>query len=250
MGRRSNSGRDGTLVDTWTWKYRGVEEEISAHLRGEEEDPHGAEGDMRRGEDKRSLLVKEQVIKIEVRLLKNLADEDLPRTVKSVEFAVICRELDIRLVGSDIEALRVALWAKLEKAHEIAWERWYLVQIASAQSFVGDLETGFALSQNTVYRGVASDGTVLLREYERGRTFGPWRYKPWPAEYEDRGGHVLACIPATEANDAALAEFRSRILELQRRLSDLVKPAVIFQTLANLSAVGLPAPEGRAEVDD
>ncbi|ABM97051.1 hypothetical protein [Methylibium petroleiphilum] len=249
MARKSNNGRDGALIDTWTWKYRGIEDDLSAHLRGEEDEPHGADGEMHRSEDKRPLLVKEQVIKIEVRLLKDLADEALPRTVKAVEFAVICRELDIRLVGSDIEALRVALWAKLEAAHEITWERWYLVQIASAQSFVGDQETGFALSQNTIYRGVTRDGTLLMREYERGRTFGPWRYKPWPGEYQDKGGHVIACIPATSANDKALSEFRSRILELQRRLSDLVKPAVILQTLANLSAVGLPAPtrEGDAE---
>lgn len=249
MARKTNNGRDGVLVDTWTWKYRGIEADLGAHLRGEEEGPQGSEGEMHLSEDKRPLLVKEQVIKIEVRLLKELADEALPRTVKAVEFVVICRELDIRLIGSDIEVLRVALWAKLEKEHEIAWERWYLVQIASAQAFVGDQETGFALSQNTIYRGVARDGTLLMREYDRGRTFGPWRYKPWPGEYQDKGGHVLACIPATSANDKALSEFRARIIELQRRLSELVKPAVILQTLANLSAVGLPAPsrDGGAE---
>lgn len=248
MARKSNNGRDGLLVDTWTWKYHGVESDLGAHLRGEEEEPQGRDGEMGRGEDKRPLLVAEQVIKIEVRLLKALADEGLPRTVKSVEFAVICSELGIRLIGSDIEALRVALWAKLEKAHEIIWESWYLIQIASAQSHVGDRETGFALSQNTIYRGVAKDGTVLMREFERGRYSSPWRYKPWPGEYQDKGGHVIACIPATQANDAALAEFRARIVELQRRLSDLVKPELILRTLANLSAVGLPAPTwGEAE---
>src|SRR5687767_10040298 len=145
MGRKSNNGRDGALVDTWTWKYRGIESELGAHLRGEEEEPDGPEGELERSEDKRPQLVKEQIVKIEVRLLKELSDEELPRTVRSVEFAVVCRELDIRLVGCDIEALRVALWAKLERKYEITWEPWYLVQIASAQSFVGECETGFSL---------------------------------------------------------------------------------------------------------
>lgn len=244
MARKANNGRDGVLIDTWTWKYQGVEDSISAHLCGQESEPIDADGSMHPAEDRRHLLVKEQVLKIEVRLLKEFKDEELPRTVKGVEFVVVCAVLGIRLVGPDIEALRVALWAKLEKAHEISWERWYLVQVAAAQSFKGDFEVGFALSQNTIYRGVAKDGTVLMREYERGRSFGPWRYKPWPGEYQDKGGHVIACIPATPENEKALDEFRDRIRELQRRLSDMVKPQVILKTLANLAASGLPAPVG------
>ncbi len=242
MARKSN-GRDGILVDTWTWKYKGVESSLAAHLRGEEAEPCGKDGELEASEDRRHLLVQDRVIKVEVRLLKAYCDEDVPRTVKGVEFAVVCDELGIRLIGPDIEALRVALWGKLEKEHEIAWEPWYLVQIASAQSFVGDAEVGFALSQNTIYRGKAKDGTVLMREFDRSRTAGPWRYKPWPGEYQDKGGHVIACIPATPANDKALDEFRERIRELQRRLSELVKPHLILHTLANLAASGLPAPE-------
>ena len=238
---RSNNGQ-GLLVDTWYWKYKGVESELSAHLRGEEAEPEGSDGEMVGSEDQRPKLVKDQVLAIEVRMLKELAAEQLPRTLRSVEFSVTCKAVGIRLVGSDIESLRVALWSKLEAHYKIEWEQWYLVQIASAQSFKGDFEVGFSLSQNTIYRGVALDGTVLMREYERGRTFGPWRYKPWPGEYQDKGGHVIACIRASETNRKALDEFRARIRELQERLSDLVKPAVIQETLANLAAIGLPAP--------
>ena len=243
MAKRTN-GRDGVLVDTWVWKYHGIAENLSAHLRGEETDLAGADSHAKVSEDRSKLLVKDQVLKIEVRLLKQFNGDEVPRTVKGVEFAVVCAELGIRLVGPDIEALRVALWAKLEKEHEIQWETWYLVQIASAQSFAGEREVGFALSQNTVFRGVAKDGTILMREFDRGRTFGPWRYKPWPGEYQDKGGHVIACIPATAENDRALDEFRGRIRELQRRLSDLVRPHVILQTLSNLASSGLPAPDG------
>lgn len=60
---------------------------------------------------------------------------------------------------------------------------------------------------------------------------------------------MIACIPATESNDAALDEFRARILALQTRISDLVKPAVILETLANLAGTGLPAPIKLAKLD-
>src|SRR3989344_4537160 len=46
----------------------------------------------------------------------------LQKMEDSVEFVVICQELNIRLTGSYIEVQRVALWAKLEKAYEIKWE--------------------------------------------------------------------------------------------------------------------------------
>lgn len=246
---KKNNGQNGVLIDKWTWKYNGVEDGLSAHLRGEEVEPQGSEGH-RNSADMRHMLVKEKEVAIEVRLLKEFDDGTLPRTVNAVEFVVICPELNIRLTGSDIEVLRVALWAKLEKAYEIQWEPWYLVQIASAQSFRGDLETGFALSQNTIYRGIGHDGAVLMREFDRSRTSGPWRYKPWPGEYQMENGNVLACIPATSKNDKALSEFRARIRELQARLSELVKPEVINQTLANLAAIGLPAPSKSPAIDD
>jgi hypothetical protein len=242
MARKSNNGADGFLVKKWQWKYQGVEADLSSHLCGEDEEPVGQKGAMERTEDKRPLLVKEQVLDIELRLLENLSDDSLPRTVKAAEFKLVCKALDLCVVGTDIEALRLAMWAQLEKAHEIKWEKWYLIQIASAQSFKGDFEVGFALSQNTIYRGVAKDGTILMREFERGRSFGPWRYKPWPGVYQDKGGHVIACIQGTAANDAALDEFRDRIRALQKMIGDLVKPDVILSTLANLSGIGLPAP--------
>lgn len=244
--RKGSNGADGLLIDTWHWKYQGVEAALSPHLRGEEAEPHVAEGQMESSEDKRDQLVKEQVLAIEVRMLKKLSDEQIPRTVKGVEFKVSCKALGISLIGTDIEILRTALWSKLEIAHEIKWEKWYLVQIASANSFKGDLEVGFALSQNTIYRGVAKDGTILMREYDRGRTYGPWRYKPWPGAYQDKGGHVIACIPGTSANDDALDEFRDRIRALQKKISDLVKPEAILATLANLAGIGLPAPDNKS----
>ena len=250
MARKDNNGK-GALLDKWVWKYQGIDDELSPHLRGEEEEPHGPEG-MRRSEDRRAKLVADKHVELEVRMLKTYASEALPRTIKAVEFSVTCKELGIELIGTDIEVLRQAAWAKLEKQFKINWEAYYLIQIAGAQAHVGDFEVGFSLSQNTIYRGVTHDGSVLMREYERGRTFGPWRYKPWPGEYQDKGGHVIACIPATKQNDKALNEFRERIRELQARLSDLVRPEVILATLENLAMTGLPVvsrPQIESDID-
>lgn len=71
----------------------------------------------------------------------------------------------------------------------------------------GDRETGSALSENTIYKGTARDGSVLMREFDRGRTLGLWRYEPWPKEYENRAGHVVACTRARSKNIKAMQEF-------------------------------------------
>lgn len=196
--KRSGDSRKGILVDTWKWKTKTLDSEISAHLRGEDDEPKGPDAEMTRSEDRRPQLVEDKVLNVEVRLMKKFsAYGDNEGQLNAVEFQVRCDEIGLVLVGSDIEVLRTAAWAKLEERFKIAWERYYLVQIASAQSFKGDYEVGFALSQNTIFRGVAHDGTVLMREYDRGRTSSPWRYRPWPQAYEERPGHAIACIKDT-----------------------------------------------------
>lgn len=190
-------------------------------------------------------LATERKIPIEVRLLKRYEEGTLPRAVKSVEFRVVSKELGLSVIGSDIEVLRQVVWSKLEKEFKIRWEPWYIVQIAPASSYRGEIETGFSLSQSTVFRGVAKDGSVLLREYDRSRNLGHWKYRSWPEEYHDERGNLLACIPATEANEQALDDFRDRINELKKRLARLVNPQHIENTLRDLSGVGLPSPEAK-----
>lgn len=235
MARSSNNGRDGLLIDTWHWRHVGLVDQLADGLKGEGDDPVDGAGTAVK-------LEKDQVLDLEVRLLKEFQSTALPRPVNAVEFVVICKEIGLRLQGTDIEALRQAAWSKLEKEYEIKWEEFYLISIASARSFKGDYETGFALGQNTIYRGVTKDGSVLMRERDKSRNYSSWKYAPWPGEYVEKDGDVLACIPATKANDAALKEFRERIRELQDRLAELVRPEKIVQTLANLSGLGLPAP--------
>lgn len=235
MARSSKNGKDGLLIDTWHWRHVGLVDQLASGLRGEDDDPVDGPGETVK-------LEKDQILNLEVRLLKEFDSTALPRPVNAVKFVVICKEIGLRLQGTDIESLRQAAWSKLEKEYEIKWEEFYLISIASARSFKGDYETGFALGQNTIYRGVTKDGNVLMRERDKSKYHSAWKYAPWPGEYVEKNGDVLACIPATKANDVALREFRERIRELQDRLAELVKPEKIVQTLANLSGLGLPAP--------
>lgn len=50
---------------------------------------------------------------------------------------------------------------------------------------------------------------------------------------------MTACIPASELNQKAMEEFRSRIVALRKILQDLVKPVAIVGTLADLSDIAL-----------
>lgn len=243
MARHKSSNGAGVLVDTWYWTYKGVESELGKHLRGREAQEEG-DDPLNEAPEQAPLLVKDQKVAIEVRLLKEFAQGDsVPASVKAVEFVAINKDLNLRVQGTDIEAIRVAVWSKLEAEFKIEWEPYLLIEIDREGRYYRGRSEGFSLTEITVYKGVARDGTVLLREYDSGRTSSIYKYRPWPGEYQTTNGKVVACIPATKANEESMENFRARINELRQRLEDMVKPDVILQTLANLSASNLlPAP--------
>lgn len=233
---RQNNGK-GTLVDTWYWDFPGID------LVGSLDHPESEEAEVH-AHERAKQLVKGQKIPLEVRLIKQYNGEGgAQQTPKAVEFSVTCPMLNLSVSGTDIEALRTAMWSMLESTYKIEWERYLIVVIAGAASHQAQIETGFALGTSSVYKGTAPDGTVLLREYDRGYGRSTWKYRPWPGEYSNKNGDVLACIPATEKNEIAIEEFRASIMTLKHRLQALVKPESIQETLENLSKIAmLPAP--------
>jgi hypothetical protein len=236
MARQSNG--KGTLVDTWYWDFPGID------LVGSLGHPE-ADEDEGNAHERAKKLVKGQKIPVEVRILKHYTGEGgAQQTPKAVEFSVSCPALNLSATGTDIEALRVAMWSMLEKTYKIQWERYLIVAIGNAHGFQATVETGFALGTSSVWKGVAPDGTIILREFDHGgNRFSNYKYRPWPGEYSNKDGNVLACIPATEKNEAAIEQFRASILTLKERLQELVKPEQILQTLENLSNIAmLPAP--------
>lgn len=247
MARGKSSNGKGVLVDVWHWTYKGVEADLSTHLRGrsataETDDPLGE------APEQAPLLVKDQKVEIQLRLLKQFDQTDsAPASVRSVELAASNDTLGIYVQGTDIEVIRTAVWAKLEAEYRITWEEFLLVEIDREARYYRGRSEGFSLTTVTVWKGTARDGTQLLRELDTSRTSGPYKYRAWPGVYEDRNGRVVACIPATDANCDAMEQFRARIVELRTRLEDMVRPEVIFETLAGLAkSTLLPAPSDAA----
>ena len=54
-------------------------------------------------------------------------------------------------------------------------------------------------------------------------------------------GKVVACIPATDANDEPLQRFGAGIDGMRKKLADYLKPGTILQTLANLGSIPMLA---------
>jgi hypothetical protein len=209
-------------IDRWIYKYRGLDEEGAPRVR-------------------------QRSVEVEVFLEKRMDESDEPpHPVAEVSFAVVCKEkgADFRLVGTDIEALRKAAWGQLDARFKVAWEEWFLVKVDPV-SYIQGTGEGIEFSYANVWRGVAHDGTLLLREYDRYNSSSVWKISPWPGEFKNKNGRVIACIPATKANRKALEEFAEGVKALRARLADFLAPDKIERTLANLSGINLlPAPEG------
>lgn len=226
--KSSNEGSGGKLLDTWIYEYQGLTEY-----------GNGPEGETRKS-------VEAKKVEVELRLIKKFADSaEPPLATKEVSFVVVCKEADIKLAGTDIEALRTAMWEKLGKRYEVKWERYYLVRIRPESPYEG-IGTGFTFSYDWVEKGTAWDGTLLLRERQRFR--GGDRISPWPGTFRDKNGQVMACIPETPENTKALKEFRERIDALRELLAGFLRPEQIMHTLANLNGNSLlPAPASKSE---
>lgn len=212
------------LLDKWTYKYEGIV------------------GDGRDGEPKAG----ERTVDVEVRLCKqNRESGSAPHPTDRVWFEVICRELDLSMEGTDLEHLRLAVWGELDKKFAVKWEEWFLVRVEPASIYEG-IGAGLEFTYRSVWKGVAHDGTELLREFDSHRGRGPWRISAWPGVFKDNKGKVLACILATEANEKALEAFASGVHALRKKMADFLRPEHIQDTLANLAGLAfLPPPEER-----
>ena len=224
----------GKLLDTWTYEYKGVEDHNAA-----DEDASA------------KLMVKNRKVSVELRLIKEFenAGHEPPLPVKDVHFQVVCPELKgVSFIGNDIEALRKAMWAALDKQYKIEWTDYYLVEIRPENPYSG-FGTGFCLSYDTVEKGIGWDGSVLLKQRRWGER-DPW-ITPWPGAFTDKNGRIQACIEANDFNKNALRECVVRIDTLREKLTELFKPENIEATLANLNACNwLPAPEVQEDEDE
>jgi hypothetical protein len=230
------------VIDTWIYKVKDVEFETREYVEPEDGD-HGKD---ERSESERYEMkkqrVKNKIVTMQVELHKKTThSEEPPHPTQDVHFEVYCKELDLRMNGTDIEALRAAVWAHLDKKFGIKWEYYYLVKVEKQRAWRAD-GTGMVFNYDGVWKGTTWDGKLLLKQYDGGH----YVIKVWPGEFTDEHDKVIACIPADEMNKTALKEFTRRIDVLREKLADFLRPENIVATLTNMSALALlpPAPPG------
>lgn len=245
MARGAATNGEGTLVDTIYYESTGVTLTDAARTAFADENHDG-------GDDYPETKVGKIKIPVEVRLRKHFAtDTGKNRPVDEMIFMLICKEPSIKLKGTDIEVLRAAMWAELDKENAIKWEHHMLITIEPAMNYGQGISEGLRLVEESVWKGTTKDGMHLLRQTGHNRLdqFGDV-YKPWPGQFVDKRGRVTACIPATKENQDAIEAFRVKIREMRERLKDLVRPDQILATLANLSEIALIAGETNKQIED
>ena len=224
----------GKVFDTWTYKVKDVELPRIEYVPKDERE----EGEPKTRETKERVVNK--VVTVELRIEKTTTQsEEPPHPLETVKLYAVCKELDISIEGTDVEALRAAMWGKLDKRYEIQWEKYFLVRVDHQAPYQG-LGTGIVVSYDDVYKGTTWDGKLLLRRW----SYREEKIETWPGVFKEKGGKVLACIPATESNEQALKEFVRRVNLLREKMAEFLKPENIVATLNNLSGLALlPQPE-------
>ena len=220
------------VIDTWIYKVKDVEFETREFVEREDKDYGRDDRDESEKFEMKKQRVKNKIVTIEVRLIKKTSQsEEPPHLTEDVRFEVYCAELDLHIKGTDIELLRAAVWEHLDKKFAIKWEQFYLVEVAENRPWGGSDGTGILFEYDTVWRGTTWNGKFLFKKYESNE----FKIKTWPGEFTDKGGKVIACIPATEPNKLALEEFVRRMNEMRKVMANYLRPERILQTLANLS---------------
>ena len=205
------------LVDKWIFAHLSTEEIPKKELE-EGEGPQGRKVDAR--------------VEISVFIIKHLEEiGSAPHATKQVEFVVTCAQPEFRFVGTDIESLRRAAFSECSQRYAITWSDYFLVSVHPS-SFGEGIRTGLEFGYNTVQKGVTWDGKELLKQRLWG---GHIEIKPWPGQFTDRGGQVIACISDTPTNKKALEEFGRRIDVLRGLITDSLRPEFIERTLSDLS---------------
>jgi hypothetical protein len=228
------------LIDSWTYKVKDVDIERLDYVTPEDGEGSGD----RQFEDKyrsRTEKVKNKLVTVNVFIIKTARQsEEPPHPLDTVRMTVECPELQITIEGTDIVAMKDAMWSMLDKKFEIAWERYYQVQVEKARIYSEHDGTAIQVIWSDIYKGKTWDGKRLLRRW-RGHSY---EIEPWPGAFQDENGKTMACIPATEENRAALNEFCARVDLLREKLADFLRPDVIQQNLQRLSACALlPTPK-------
>lgn len=222
---RKSPGK-GVLVDTWIY-----DAEYSVTVDGDAGVDESDDGETKGERSER----KTRKVEVELRLIKDFSQASAkpPYATTGVKFTLTCHDVDLSIEGTDVEAMRKAMWEKLDAKYRIDWKRWFLVRVDRASDYDG-LGTGLTFGYSWIERGVAYDGSVLMRRHSRYSGYKQ-EITAWPEQFKEKNGRTLACIEATPENEKALDEFSRRIDEMRRQLAEFVKPNAIQETLSSIA---------------
>lgn len=213
----------GQKVDTL---YYDVEQMIG-------NEPEDLDEDEGMGPDRRRVVNRK--VSIDLFMTKTFSrKENVPPPAETVDlgFTLACAETGDVVHGFDCQVMIKAMRAKLDHRFAIKWESWYLVRIDRARIYGRGMGTGLEFSYSTIERGVALDGSVLMRRYNEhhGAHQSIYVIEPWPKQIKEKG-KVVATIVASNENTMKLETFQSKIDELRKFLAELVTPERLEQTL-------------------
>lgn len=178
-------------------------------------------------------------VEMQVYLQSKYGETDAPpKPVVATQFLIECE--DFKEWGTDLDACLKAMRGRLDLKYKIKWERWLLVRVQPERLYGEGVGAGLKLSWSEVERGETLDGDVLLREYNTHGDFNNrWKISPWPEQYRDNSGKVVACIRATKENVGALEAFAEKLRDLTKTLANFVAPENIEETLAQITSGSL-----------
>lgn len=220
---RTSPGK-GSKIDTF---FYDVEQVVST------------EGEDEGGASQRVLKRKVGIDVFMVKVFDTDTTKPSPASTTSVGFMLCCEETGDEERGTDLNVLLKAMRSKLDERFKIKWKSWLLVKIVRPSMYGEGIGSGLQLTWEDVQRGIAFDGSVLMRRYNRYHDVfsNGWTVSTWPETIKENG-RLVAMIEATEANVAALEKATKQIDDLRALLVERVAPAFIEETLRTLSAGG------------
>lgn len=222
-------------VDTWFFNLQDVlDKQVQRKPDPDAEDDEPVMETVQRMEER----------KIPVDLFMEKETEEVktpPHPLEKVKFIAKCYrseyKLDIEIEGTDIEAVRAAVWAEMDARFEIKWHDYYKVYLDQSRIYIG-LGEGMDFYYDEVWKGITWEGKELLKEWSRNRD-DYYKISPWPGRFTDRNGNVIACIPRNDMTEQALKDFGEKIAKMREVLKKYLTPEAIMATLSNMSGLRL-----------
>lgn len=173
---------------------------------------------------------------IDIYFQKKFEGDGENRETVGVWFEAECKSEKITGEGTDLDVVLKYVRSKLDASFKIKWESWLIVTVKPVSTYGDGMGGGLTLTWKSIERGTTRDGEVLMRVYNHHQEWqNRWEIKPWPKEIKENG-KVVATIPETKENLAALEAFRENIDEMRKRLAAFVAPDKIQETLSAIIA--------------